>query len=261
MNWYEPKTITLPADPNLFLRMITMLGHYDTRWYVNENAWIDVGAGSLPYIECLTQIPGTVTGYLGSIGRFVEMHATAKILVHGDHDNGRPVNITFASMPTFTRENGDKALARQMPFSIGNGVVLSAGVHVLSGRSIGDGAVLGAGSIVTKDVPSFEIWAGSPAKKINARPSCPPWWDFEPAYILNNQARLNDVVLSGSNHPYRQERPRFAYFLAGGTVNLRGIVDGGKLLPFEAAPEKVRSYILQSLQAPEPVWLADCWAS
>jgi len=32
-----------------------------------------------------------------------------------------------------------------------------------------DGAVIGAGAVVTKDVPAWEIWAGNPAKQIGVR--------------------------------------------------------------------------------------------
>lgn len=46
---------------------------------------------------------------------------------------------------------------------IGSNVVFSKPVH------IGDGAVIGAGSIVTKDIPPYEIWAGVPAKFIKKR--------------------------------------------------------------------------------------------
>jgi acetyltransferase-like isoleucine patch superfamily enzyme len=35
--------------------------------------------------------------------------------------------------------------------------------------TIGDGAVIAANSVVNKDVPPFEIWAGTPAKKISER--------------------------------------------------------------------------------------------
>ncbi|MFC1605451.1 acyltransferase [Pseudomonadota bacterium] len=48
-------------------------------------------------------------------------------------------------------------------------VWLGAGVHVLPGVRVGRGAVVGAGSVVTHDVPEFEIWAGAPARKIGMR--------------------------------------------------------------------------------------------
>lgn len=37
------------------------------------------------------------------------------------------------------------------------------------GVTIGDGAVIGAGSVVTKDVGPYEIWAGNPARFIRKR--------------------------------------------------------------------------------------------
>lgn len=49
--------------------------------------------------------------------------------------------------------------------SIGGGAV------ILPGITIGEGALIGAGSVVTKDVPAFEIWAGNPAKFLRKRES------------------------------------------------------------------------------------------
>ncbi len=50
---------------------------------------------------------------------------------------------------------------------IGDRAVLAAGAVILfnerSDRRIGEGAVVGANSVVTSDVPAWEIWAGSPA--------------------------------------------------------------------------------------------------
>lgn len=55
------------------------------------------------------------------------------------------------------------------PPVIGNDVWLGASVIVLRGVTIGDGAVIGAGSIVTRDVPPYTICAGIPAKQIKPR--------------------------------------------------------------------------------------------
>jgi len=46
---------------------------------------------------------------------------------------------------------------------------IGAGTIVLPGIHIGKGAIVGAGSVVTRSVPAFEIWAGNPAKKIRDR--------------------------------------------------------------------------------------------
>lgn len=52
---------------------------------------------------------------------------------------------------------------------IENDVWLGFGCIVKSGVIIHNGAVIGAGIVVTHDVPPYEIWAGNPAKKIKDR--------------------------------------------------------------------------------------------
>ena len=43
------------------------------------------------------------------------------------------------------------------------------GVYVKAGVTIHNGAVIGTGSVVTHDVPPYEIWAGNPARFIRKR--------------------------------------------------------------------------------------------
>jgi acetyltransferase-like isoleucine patch superfamily enzyme len=52
---------------------------------------------------------------------------------------------------------------------IQNHVWIGANVIVLKGVTIGEGAVLAAGAVVTKTIPANEIWAGVPAKKVGQR--------------------------------------------------------------------------------------------
>ena len=52
---------------------------------------------------------------------------------------------------------------------LGDDVWLGVNVVVLKGVTIGRGAVVGAGAVVTKSIPSFEIWAGIPARRIGER--------------------------------------------------------------------------------------------
>lgn len=53
---------------------------------------------------------------------------------------------------------------------IGRGVWFGANVTVLPGVSIGDGAVIGAGAVVTKDVPARAVVVGVPAKQVGTVP-------------------------------------------------------------------------------------------
>jgi acetyltransferase-like isoleucine patch superfamily enzyme len=72
--------------------------------------------------------------------------------------------------------------------TIGNDVWIGHGAFILPGVTIGDGAVIAAMSVVTKDVPPYAVVAGSPAqvKKYRFRDKRierllkSRWWDFAP---------------------------------------------------------------------------------
>jgi len=52
---------------------------------------------------------------------------------------------------------------------IGENARILTNVIVICVESIGDGAIIGAGAVLTKNVPAYEIWAGNPAKRIGIR--------------------------------------------------------------------------------------------
>jgi acetyltransferase-like isoleucine patch superfamily enzyme len=53
---------------------------------------------------------------------------------------------------------------------VGSSVSIGSNATILGGVRIGDEAVIGAGSVVTKDVPAREVWAGNPAKFLRRVP-------------------------------------------------------------------------------------------
>ena len=55
------------------------------------------------------------------------------------------------------------------PVEIGNDVWIGSRVIILPGLKIGEGSIIGAGSVVTKDVMPYSIVAGNPAKLIKMR--------------------------------------------------------------------------------------------
>lgn len=81
---------------------------------------------------------------------------------------------------------------------IGSDVWIGEHVTVKGGVNIGDGAIVAAGSIVTKDVPPFAIVGGVPAKFIKWRFSEEKiqlmkelqWWNWEEEKIVKNYERL-----------------------------------------------------------------------
>jgi acetyltransferase-like isoleucine patch superfamily enzyme len=60
--------------------------------------------------------------------------------------------------------NEDNARAKTAPVVIGRRVFIGAHVTILKGVTIGENAVVGAGSVVTKDIPADQIWGGNPAR-------------------------------------------------------------------------------------------------
>ncbi len=68
------------------------------------------------------------------------------------------------------------------PIHIGNNVWLGAGVIVLPGVTIGDNSVVGAGSVVTKDIPANVVAVGNPCRilrEINEHDREYYWRDFK----------------------------------------------------------------------------------
>lgn len=64
-------------------------------------------------------------------------------------------------------ETRNKGFEYARPITIGNNVWIGGGVNILSGVSVGNNSVIGAGSVVTKDVPENCVVAGVPAKVLN----------------------------------------------------------------------------------------------
>ena len=103
----------------------------------------------------------------GKIGRYCSIGCNCVI---GPHEH--PLNEFTTSNAIYKDRRFRKAipideLAR--PPVIGNDVWIGANVTVLQGVKIGDGAVIAAGAVVTRDVEERCVYAGVPAKKLKVR--------------------------------------------------------------------------------------------
>lgn len=63
----------------------------------------------------------------------------------------------------------EQGWTEQRPVVIGDDVWIGSRVTILPGVHIGNGAVIGAGAVVTKNVPPYEVWGGNPARFLKHR--------------------------------------------------------------------------------------------
>ncbi|MFD1259805.1 CatB-related O-acetyltransferase [Entomomonas asaccharolytica] len=116
------------------------------------------------------------------IGSFCSIAGGVKILLGGNHNTNAvttfPFYMRLPDIPIHPETKGD--------VNIGNDVWLASECFILSGVTIGHGAVVAARAVVTKDVPPYAIVAGNPAKVIRyrfAEATCQallahPWWEL-----------------------------------------------------------------------------------
>ncbi len=154
---------------------------FNRRSYFNDSV-----IGAFSYAGSNTTMNYTSIGKFCSLARNVDIGGF-------DHDYHK-----VTTMPMFrfkqllgggTPEVGEKELC-----IIGNDVWIAAGTQILHKVSIGDGAVIGGGAVVTKDIPPYAIVAGVPAKIIRFRFDEKTigelmdirWWDWPEDVVLDN---------------------------------------------------------------------------
>jgi len=125
-----------------------------------------------------------------SIGAFCSIAEGATFCLGGEHRTD-----CISSFPFPWRWGvGEKHNRTRGGIIVGNDVWIGAGALVMSGVTIGDGAVIGARSVVTKDVPPYSVVVGNPAKVTRSRFSKNDveillrikWWDWSDEKIKEN---------------------------------------------------------------------------
>ena len=171
--------------------------------YISSTAFVDSSSTLAPYvtlygnakviesdISSFTYIQPNSTIFKSTIGKFCSIAEGVKIglaehplfmistsPVFYDNSQDLPLFLTDRSL-----KYGSDALT-----IVGSDVWIGQNTIIKSGVSIGTGAVIGAGSIVTHDVPPYAIHAGNPAKLIRMRFSGEiynrlvesNWWDLD----------------------------------------------------------------------------------
>ncbi len=114
----------------------------------------------------------------GKIGDHVLIANSAAIVGRQDHEH-TVVGTSIRESP-WVGEFPDRL---SHVTTVGSDVWIGFGVIVLSGVSIGDSSIIGAGAVVTKDIPPNSIAVGNPAKVIGTR--------FEPESFLKHWELLS----------------------------------------------------------------------
>ena len=149
----------------------------------------DVKLGQGVRIYAFTNLYGCEIGDDVKIGTFVEIQKGAKIgarckvsshsficegvTLEDEVFIGHSVTFTNDRYPRSVNPDGQlqtEADWKCIPTLVKRGASIGSGSTLLCGITVGEKAVVGAGSVVTKDVPAYAVVAGSPARSVRTLP-------------------------------------------------------------------------------------------
>ena len=145
------------------------------------------------------------------IGRFTSIASSCNVIL-GRHPYTYPFATTSPMFFSLEKQNGYTFAKEQQfkehqfaspdfPVIIGNDCWIGYGVSIISGVTIGDGAMVLAGAVVTKDVPPYAIVGGVPAKVISYRYSNEDidfllkfrWWEKDDNWLRQKSHLLLNI--------------------------------------------------------------------
>ena len=133
-------------------------------------------------------------------GKFCSFAGGISMLLNANHRSDTISTYPFKEFGWRNAINNNR-YSKKVP-SIGNDVWIGCNVTILSGASIGDGAIIGANTTVTKDVPPYSIVCGNPGvvKKYRFTPEQItellkyPWWNLQKTQIEDHIIPIMDNI-------------------------------------------------------------------
>jgi acetyltransferase-like isoleucine patch superfamily enzyme len=116
----------------------------------------------------------------GSIGNYVLIANMVGLIGRYDHDYS-VVGVPIRKSPWIGNLDYNGS-GKGLEIIVEDDVWIGYGAILLSGVKVGRGAIIGAGSVVTRDVPSYAIVAGTPAKVLSFR--------YTPQQIIEHEKQL-----------------------------------------------------------------------
>jgi acetyltransferase-like isoleucine patch superfamily enzyme len=143
-------------------------------------------------------------GFPVTVGKYSGITHTA-VIYHGGLHRSDWVSAVHAHFEDGEWKWPDGALHSKGPIVIGSDVLVTFEVLILSGVTIGHGAIVTPRSVVLKDVAPYEIVGGNPAKHIKWRFDEPTreallriaWWDWPADKVKRHRAEIDSPDVAG----------------------------------------------------------------
>jgi chloramphenicol O-acetyltransferase type B len=161
---------------------------------------------------------GADDGYPVTIGKFCVLNHRAVVL-HGGNHRSDWVGMQGAEQVDGHWVPAQDSLTSRGPVVIGNDVWIGYEALILSGVTIGDGAVVGARAVVTRDVAPYEIVGGNPAQHVKWRFDEPTreallrirWWGWPEDKIKGLKHEIDSPDVAGFIQRHDTHTPETAY--------------------------------------------------
>tara|TARA_R110002073_G_scaffold88327_2_gene209687 strand:- start:81 stop:626 length:546 start_codon:yes stop_codon:yes gene_type:complete len=171
-------------------------------WHANRGTYFDRHVNIITWSD----------QYKVHLGKYNSIGRDCNFFLHANH-RADWVTTTSQLLGPVTPEIAEMHMNMGHPtckgdIKVGNDVWIGATSTIMSGITIGDGAIIGAGSMVTKDVPPFAIVAGNPSKIVKYRFTEEQiekllqisWWDWEEDKIKDNamsmwSSNIDDFII------------------------------------------------------------------
>jgi acetyltransferase-like isoleucine patch superfamily enzyme len=166
----------------------------------------DISIGAYTYIRSGSELNGNCR-----VGRFCSL---GQNVIVGLEKDMHPMDWLTTSL--FCGELENAYQRNYLPTTIGNDCWIGRDAIVMSGVTIGNGAIIGARALVTKDVPAYAVVVGSPARVIKYRFSKnlieklqrSQWWNLNINYLAGLNMSKPEACLASLDEVAQASYPK-----------------------------------------------------